>query len=59
MREEFSGLHPSYKGECTCEECGEEATYQEFIIAEGYPDAHIEWLTICPYCGSTDSSLDV
>ena len=58
MREEFSGLHPSYEEEYICEECGEGATYQEFILAEGYPDAHIEWRTICPHCGNTHTSLD-
>ena len=58
MPSSFVGLHPSYTGKYFCEECGQEALYEEFIIAEGYPDAHTEWLATCPHCGHTESSLD-
>jgi len=58
MRKEFYGLHPSYEEKYTCEECGQEATYQEFILAEGYPDAHTERQMFCPHCGDNESSLD-
>ena len=54
----FSGMSPSYSGECTCTECGLEAQYEEFIIAEGYPDAHTEYLVTCLHCGDINSSLD-
>lgn len=52
----FAGLVPSYKGVVTCDNCGKEAPYTEYIIAEGYPDAHVEYEVICPYCGHISSS---
>ena len=58
MPSNFQGLVPSYSGYCTCEECGEEAMYNEYIVADGYPDAHTEYEVICPSCGYTASSND-
>lgn len=52
----FAGLVPSYIGEVTCDNCGNEAYYTEYIVAEGYPDAHIEYEVLCTHCGEVEYS---
>ena len=41
-----------------CPECGAPATYIEYIVAEGYPDAHVEYTEYCSSCGYDYCSED-
>ena len=54
----FTGMMPSYVGRVRCVECNSFAVYEEYIVAEGYPDAHTEWEAFCPECGHVEGSLD-
>lgn len=58
MPSNLQGLVPSYKGVIPCDECGKDALYNEYIVAEGYPDAHVEYEVICPHCGHIACSND-